>query len=123
MTEKSPVIRDTRSDMSPPGASGDSPIVESVHIADPQRRDLLRSLNGRSLTSLEDIAAQLVAWRSGTDPEEVSAMRRREVQRRLLETHIPRLRACGLVAYDESTDTVSLTDCGESIVSEDQPLH
>jgi hypothetical protein len=120
---KTPVIRDTRSDMSPPGASEGSPTVKSVHIADPQRRDLLRSLNGRSLTSLEDIAAQLVAWRSGTDPEEVSAMRRREVQRRLLETHIPRLRTCGLVDYDETTDMVSLTDCGERIVSKDQSLN
>lgn len=117
MGKKAPVIRETRSDATPSGTSRDDSVVESVYIADTRRRNLLRYLSVRSPAAITDVAEQLAAWQYQTEPEEITAARRERVQRRLLDTQIPRLRACGLVDYDETNDTVSLTDCGEAVVT------
>lgn len=123
MTKKVPEIRDPSNDTAPSDASGNSSIVETVSIADPKRRELLRSLSGQSSAKLTDIAAQLAARQAQTDPEEIPSARHKRIQRHLRETQIPRLRACGLVDYDETNDTISLTDCGERIVTEDRSLN
>jgi hypothetical protein len=88
-----------------------------VYIADAQRREILGYLSGRSSAALTDVAAHLAARQSQTDPEEITSIQRERMQRHLLDTQITRLRACGLITFDETTNTVSLTDCGETVVN------
>lgn len=92
--------------------------ADSVHIADDRRRDLLRYLAVESQASVSEAARQIAAWDRKVDPDEVGDEQRDRVRDHLLRNHVSRLRACGLVKYDEATETLRLTDCGRRAVTE-----
>lgn len=97
---------------------GTDAVVDSVRIADDRRRDVLRYLAVASPATVDDAAEQIAAWDRKTEPEAVAADQRERVRENLRRNHLPRLRACGLVEYDESDGTVALTDSGETVVGE-----
>jgi hypothetical protein len=91
--------------------------ADSVHIADDRRRDLLRYLAVGSPATVSEAARQIAAWDRKVAPAEVGDEQRDRVRDHLLRNHVPRLRACGLVTYDEATETLRLTDCGRRAVT------
>lgn len=100
-----------------PKRRGTDQTADSVHIADDRRRDLLRCLAAESPATVSEAAERLAAWDRKVDPADVADEQRERVREHLLRNHVPRLRACGLVEYDEATETVRLTDCGRRAVT------
>ena len=93
-------------------------MTDSVRIADDRRRDLLRYLATESPATVGEAAAQIAAWDQKEAPDSVADDRRERVREDLLRNHLPRLRACGLVEYDDADGTVTLADDGEGIVDD-----
>ena len=91
--------------------------ANSVHIADDRRRDLLRYLAVESPATVSEAAERIAAWDRKVDPDDVADDQRERVREHLLRNHVSRLRACGLVKYDEATETLRLTDCGRRAVT------
>ena len=100
-----------------PNGRGTESTADSVHIADDRRRDLLRYLAAESPATVSEAAERIAAWDRKVDPDDVADEHRERVRDHLLRNHVPRLRACGLVEYDEATETVTLTDCGRRTVT------
>ena len=97
---------------------GGGAVTDSVRIADDRRRDLLRYLATESPATVDEAAEQIAAWDQKEEPESVADDQRERVREDLLRNHLPRLRACGLVEFDETARTVALTESGDAIVTD-----
>ena len=83
-------------------------VVEDL-VGDPRRRILLDYLAQRGEpVALTDLAAAVRAEENGCAPGDVAADRRRATMEDLLETHLPKLTATGVVGYDSMRGTVTL---------------
>ena len=96
------------------------PISRSQALAvlrNDRRRFVLVSLEGRSspvpFATLVDIVTERERTRNDLDS---STELRPTVYAALYQTHVPRLDRLGIVDHDEETDTIALTDAGESLV-------
>lgn len=81
-----------------------------------RRRNVLHALaafGGRS--TLSELARQLAAWETGKPPEAVTSTERKRTYTALRQTHLGKLAAHGVVAYDADRGTVELTDSGRGL--------
>lgn len=58
--------------------------------------------------TLRDLSEQLAAWEEGVDREEVTPKQRKRLYTALHQTHLPKMDANGIVAYDSNRGTISL---------------
>lgn len=66
-------------------------------------------------TEIGELSEQIAAWENGEDVEQVTADQRRRVYVSLHQTHLPRMDDAGILSYENSRDTIELTERGESL--------
>jgi hypothetical protein len=75
-----------------------------------RRRYTLLYLHQQNKTiSCSDIATQIAAWETGSEPEQVDRSRYQSVYNSLYQTHLPCLEQAGLVEYDSAANSVTPT--------------
>lgn len=84
-------------------------------LSNPRRRYALQYLftvadDGTEWPTLRELARQVAARETATPAAEVAAEDRRRVQIAFHQTHLPALEDHGLITYDETTKTITLTD-------------
>ncbi|MFB6159691.1 MAG: hypothetical protein ABEJ61_00765 [Haloferacaceae archaeon] len=96
------------------GGDDDVPPDVAAALAHPRRREVVEQLHARGALSLVALADRLVADAPGTLPDVVVELHDR---------HLPELRRCGLLAYDDDTGMVTLAAEGvvEAAVAEARP--
>lgn len=66
-------------------------------------------------TEIGELSEQIAAWENGEDLNEVTSDERRRVYVSLHQTHLPRMDDAGILQYENSRDTIELTERGESL--------
>lgn len=66
-------------------------------------------------TEIGELSEQVAAWENGEDLEQVTSDERRRVYVSLHQTHLPRMDDAGILQYENSRDTIELTERGESL--------
>ncbi|GAB7093607.1 hypothetical protein JCM30237_07590 [Halolamina litorea] len=97
--------------------SGDLSQTEAFDIlSNDRRRHALHYLIGRDEgAEIGELSEQIAAWENGENLEQVSSEERRRVYVSLHQTHLPRMDDAGLLQYENSRDTIELTERGESL--------
>ena len=62
-----------------------------------------------------ELSEQIAAWENDEHIEQVSSDERRRVYVSLHQTHLPRMDEAGVLQYENSRDTIELTERGESL--------
>ncbi|NKE35540.1 hypothetical protein GWG54_06860 [Natronococcus sp. JC468] len=75
-------------------------------LSDRRRRDVLYCLSEAEVTSVESLAATIVAREASVPPERLSSDDRERVQVDLYHVHLPKLSDRGLIEYDARSGTV-----------------
>ncbi|WP_226012646.1 DUF7344 domain-containing protein [Halomicrobium salinisoli] len=82
-------------------------------LDDGRRRRLLDVLfEADGPMAIDDVATELWARETDTDPEDVSDNERRRVRNDVFQHHLPKLTATEVVAYDSVVGTLELDDAG-----------
>jgi len=82
-----------------------------------RRRFAVCYLDGRTgWIELDDLAAELASWETGTPREEITDTQTRRVYISLYQTHVPKLQQYGVVDYDADARTVRLQPRAEQIL-------
>lgn len=66
-------------------------------------------------TEIGELSRQVAAWENGESLDQVTAEERRRVYVSLHQTHLPRMDEAGILQYENSRDTIALTERGESL--------
>lgn len=66
-------------------------------------------------TEIGELSRQIAAWENGEAVDQVTAEERRRVYVSLHQTHLPRMDEAGILSYENSRDTIELTERGESL--------
>ena len=66
-------------------------------------------------TEIGELSEQVAAWENGEELEQVTSDERRRVYVSLHQTHLPRMDDAGILQYENSRDTIELTERGESL--------
>jgi hypothetical protein len=82
-----------------------------------RRRTAYRTLLRHESMSLPDLADEVAVTERGQPLTEIAADAVLQVYLSLYHTHVPKLAAAGLVAYDQESDYVALTDAGRELES------
>ncbi|MEF8801097.1 MAG: hypothetical protein V5A56_08695 [Halolamina sp.] len=80
-----------------------------------RRHALHYLLSHKDGTNIGELSRQLAAWENGESLEQVTADERRRVYVSLHQTHLPRMDEAGILHYENSRDTIELTERGESL--------
>jgi len=76
-----------------------------------RRRYVLHYLKQQDApVELDELVERVACWEYATTVEELTAAQRKRVYVSLLQVHLPTMDQASLVAYDESTGTVALTE-------------
>ncbi|WP_079988831.1 DUF7344 domain-containing protein [Halosegnis longus] len=85
-------------------------------LSNDRRRHALHYLLSReSGAEIGELSEQIAAWENDEAIEEVTADERRRVYVSLHQTHLPRMDEAGVLQYENSRDTIELTERGESL--------
>lgn len=85
-------------------------------LSNGRRRHTLHYLLSReSGTDIGELAEQIAAWENSEDLEQVTSEERRRVYVSLHQTHLPRMDNAGILEYENSRDTIKLTEKGEDL--------
>jgi hypothetical protein len=80
-------------------------------LSNRRRRHVLRYLRHIDGTvTIRDLSEQLAAWENGTTTAEVVPRERKRLYTALHQTHLPKMDALGIIAYDRDRGTVQMTD-------------
>jgi len=99
-------------------ASGDTELTQDVVfdiLSRGRRRYVLYTLKQEGPMELTDLAERVAAWENDIDVEDLEKQQRKRVYVSLYQTHVPKLRDAGLVAYDEDDQVVSLRSNADDI--------
>ena len=66
-------------------------------------------------TDIGELSEQIAAWENDESLEQVTSDERRRVYVSLHQTHLPRMDDAGILQYENSRDTIELTERGESL--------
>lgn len=85
-------------------------------LSNDRRRHALHYLLSREDgTQIGELSRQIAAWENSESLDEVTADERRRVYVSLHQTHLPRMDEAGILHYENSRDTIELTERGESL--------
>jgi len=102
--------------MSPPPSPSNPPRV--ALLDDPTRRLICAILSSADPPRTErDLAVELAARTDGIPPRAVSHEQRRRRQLQLYHHQLPKLAAHGLLSYNRSRRTVSITSAGRTALT------
>ncbi|SDN00716.1 hypothetical protein SAMN04487949_3143 [Halogranum gelatinilyticum] len=106
----------------PPDSEGQE--ADDVYriLSNRRRRYTLRYLLAHGTAEVRTLAEQIAAWEHDVDPNEVSYDQRRSVYNSLQQSHLPKLQAVNLVAFDKRAGTVELAEDGSEVQSYLGPL-
>lgn len=79
------------------------------------RRRVLSHLFEESSSSRSELATVLAGWRAGESAGRATEKDYEQIVAALHHTHLPRLDDCGLIQYDRTTGSVTLTHVHEQI--------
>jgi hypothetical protein len=80
-------------------------------LSNARRRYVLYNLSRRDEPiTIGDLADEVAAWENDTEVSEVERQERKRVYVSLYQTHVPKLADAGLLAYDEESGTVAITE-------------
>ena len=92
-------------------STGDTGLTQDVLfdiLSSARRRYVLHVLNTKGEMELTELAEHVAARENDIEVEELTKQQRKRVYVSLYQTHVPKLRDAGLVAYDEDGQVVSL---------------
>lgn len=85
-------------------------------LGNDRRRHALHHLMTRDEgADIGELSRQIAAWETGQTIEQVTSQERRRVYVSLHQTHLPRLNKAGILNYEDTGDTIRLTDRGENL--------
>lgn len=85
-------------------------------LSSDRRRHVLHFLlSHKDGTDIGELSRQIAAWENGESLDQVTADERRRVYVSLHQTHLPRMDEAGVLDYENSRDTIELTERGESL--------
>lgn len=85
-------------------------------LSNDRRRHALHFLLSRDDgTEIGELSQQIAAWENGQSVEQVTSDERRRVYVSLHQIHLPRMDDAELLNYENSRDTIELTERGESL--------
>lgn len=85
-------------------------------LSNDRRRHALHFLLSRQKgTDIGEHSEQIAAWENRENLQQVTSDERRRVYVSLHQTHLPRMDDAGLLHYENSRDTIELTERGESL--------
>lgn len=98
--------------------------VDDVYriLSNRRRRYTLHYLLDHETADVRTLAEQIAAWEHDIDPAEVNYDQRRSVYNSLQQSHLPKLQAVDLVAFDKRAGTVALAEDGSAVQSYLSPL-
>lgn len=82
---------------------------------DRRRHALHYLLASEEGANIRELSRQLAAWENDIPVEEVSSNERRRVYVSLHQTHLPRMDEAGVLNYESSGDTITLTERGRTL--------
>lgn len=104
---------------SPPASDSDDELSQTEAfdiLSNDRRRHTLHYLLSREDgTDIGELAEQVAAWENSEELEQVTSDERRRVYVSLHQTHLPRMDDADLLDYENSRDTIELTERGESL--------
>lgn len=83
--------------------------------SDRRRHTLHFLLSHKDGAEIGELSRQIAAWENGESVDQVTADQRRRVYVSLHQTHLPRMDEAGILRYENSRDTIELTERGESL--------
>lgn len=82
---------------------------------DRRRHTLHYLLSHENGTNIGELSRQIAAWENRESLDQVTANQRRRVYVSLHQNHLPRMDEAGILNYENSRDTIELTERGESL--------